>query len=123
MLVKDYNRKSKFDPIFLPDPFDVVNVEDISKKAILEGLQSGKTIVRHLDDLKEFHGTLDIVPGDLVSEGPTTGLSNDEIVAQQAVLEEYDYQDAVSTTESQGRVGTRTSSRVRTAPQRLIEEI
>ncbi len=60
VLVRDCARKSKFDPKFLPDPFVVVRLDEVAKKVILEGLRVQKMVVRHLDDVKIFHGDLDL---------------------------------------------------------------
>ena len=57
VLVRDCARKSNFSPVFLSEPFVVTELDDVAKLVILEGLGIQKVIVRHLDDMNEFHGS------------------------------------------------------------------
>ena len=75
--------------------------------------------VKNERDLRAMRGQVATLQRDINTAVETV----DQIDEQKAVFEEYDCQDAVFTSESQGRVGTRTSSRVRAAPRRLIEEM
>ena len=59
VLVRDCTRNSKFDPKYLPDPFILVKLNEDSKQVMLQGLKVQKVVVRHLDDVKDFHGSLD----------------------------------------------------------------
>lgn len=127
VIVRDCNRKSKFDPIFLSNPFVVISIDEVSKKVILEGLQSNKLLARHLDDVKEFHGALDLMPDSTTTENQADLLSRDELIAQDGIMEHYDDEilASSSSTTSDGHLGReiRMSSRTRSAPQRLIEEM
>lgn len=56
VLVRDWARRSKFDPIFLPSPFIVKELNQEMKSVLLQDLNSTRTLLRHLDDVKEcFH--------------------------------------------------------------------
>lgn len=55
VLARDCTKSSKFDPVFLPDPFVVINCEEEASRVILEGLRNPRVIVRHLDDVKECY--------------------------------------------------------------------
>ena len=126
VIVRDCSRKSKFDPIFLTNPFVVISIDEISKKVILEGLKSNKLVVRHLDDVKEFHGTLDQMPESSVSESQAGLLSKDELTAHEGLMEEYEdslHDASLSNAGAANQESTRTSSRIRSAPRRLIEEV
>ena len=60
VLDRDCARKSKFSLAFLSEPFVVTELDDVAKRVILEGLRIQKVIVRHFDDVKEFHGSHDL---------------------------------------------------------------
>ena len=48
VLLRNYKRTSKFQPLFLPDPFTVTSVDG----AKITGERDGKVLKRHLDDVK-----------------------------------------------------------------------
>ena len=52
VLARNYSKKSKFDPLFLPNPFLVVDRDDESKRLVLEDLESSRLVARHVDDVK-----------------------------------------------------------------------
>ena len=52
VLARNVTRNSKFEPLFLPDPFIVVQLDDDAKRVMLEGLNDSKLVIRHLDDVK-----------------------------------------------------------------------
>ena len=54
VLVRNYNKRSKFDPIFLPEPFIITDINEVEMKITVK--QNGKELSRHPDDLKPFHG-------------------------------------------------------------------
>ena len=56
VLVQDFSKKSKFDPIFLPASFVVVEHQDEFKSVLVERLNVLKIVLGYLDDVKEFHG-------------------------------------------------------------------
>ena len=51
VLVRNYNKTSKFDTVFSPDPFVVIGVADEGRKLLIEKYD-GTTLTRHPDDLK-----------------------------------------------------------------------
>jgi len=55
VLVRDWTRRSKFDPIFLPSPFLVQERNEEMKNVLLKDLNSTRTLLRHLDDVKQHH--------------------------------------------------------------------
>ena len=52
VLVKDAARRSKFSPVYLPDPFVVVEVAEGAKHVVLQCLRNQRRLVRHLNDVK-----------------------------------------------------------------------
>ena len=52
----------------------ILNIDEDAGRVVLEGLQSTKVVVRHLDDVKEFHGKLDLGED---NEPPEVGTSLD----------------------------------------------
>lgn len=71
VLARDHKRTSKFQPVFLPDPFVVVKCEEEAKRVILEGLNVARTLVRHFDDIKNCHSQL-------LMQNSQTAYSDDE---------------------------------------------
>ena len=53
MLIRNYKKYSKYDPIFLPEPFRIVSVIDEGRRLELERLYDGKLFSRHPDDVKK----------------------------------------------------------------------
>ena len=50
-MVRNYNKTSKFDTVFSPDPFVVIGIADEGRKLLIEK-SDGTTLTRHPDDLK-----------------------------------------------------------------------
>ena len=86
VLVRDWTRRSKFDPIFLPTPFIVIELNQEMKNVLLQDLNSSKTLLRHLDDVKKY--SQEILPPDSKSNTHTNN-SGLEILARE-ILEEND---------------------------------
>ncbi|MEM7375836.1 MAG: hypothetical protein AAF587_45020, partial [Bacteroidota bacterium] len=59
VLVRDSARRSKFDPIFLPSPYQVQEVNTEMKNVLIRDLYSPRTFLRHLDDVKKFQYFID----------------------------------------------------------------
>ena len=107
--------KSKFDPVFLADPFVILNIDENAGRVILEGLQSTKVVVRHLDDVKEFHGNLDL--------GEDNKPPNVEEASQQDTIESHvDDGDISADQILHVPVEVRRSNRERSTPVRYPEE-
>ena len=53
VLVRNYKKRSKFDPIFLPEPFVITEIRDQGRKLELEKIDDGKVLYRHPDDIKK----------------------------------------------------------------------
>merc|ERR1712048_50805 len=51
VLVKNFRKTKKFDPTFIPDPYEIVEVNDKAKKLILK-FEDGSKIIRHPDKVK-----------------------------------------------------------------------
>ena len=60
VLARNVVRRSKFEPIFLPDHFGVVDMDADAKRVVLEGLDDSKLVVRHFDDVKGCHRELEV---------------------------------------------------------------
>ena len=126
VLVRDCDRKSKFSPIFLPDPFEVKDIDEVAKKVILEGIQFDKVVIRHLDDVKPFHGELHSAHSSAVQPSDVPMASSEgEAAAQKALMDNHadDYlvENDTLCDESDGqgpRTGLRRSTRTRCPPIR-----
>ena len=59
VLMRNYNKTRKFDPIFSPDPCVVVDVADNGRLLTIERLRDGAEFRRHPDDVRLFHGDTD----------------------------------------------------------------
>jgi len=44
VLVRNFNQSSKYDPVFLEDPFVVIQRNEVSKNLILQGIKSEKVV-------------------------------------------------------------------------------
>ena len=83
VLVRNYRRRSKFQPLFNPEQYIVSGISDYGRKLEIERLADGQTLLRHPDDLKRFY-----LPSQPASEKiPTT--SPWEILNQQSDQEWY----------------------------------
>lgn len=54
VLVRNYNKAAKFDPVFLKQPYTIVDINEAGNKIIVEPEESGLTLCRHPDDIKPF---------------------------------------------------------------------
>ena len=54
VLVRNYNKTQKFQPLFCPEQYVVTDIADYGRKLQIERLSDGQTLVRHPDDLKQF---------------------------------------------------------------------
>jgi len=52
VFVRNVNKTSKFDPVFRPDPFQIMAIDEVAKKLILRAVNGDQTICRHPDDVK-----------------------------------------------------------------------
>ena len=59
VLVRNYNKRRKFDPTFLPDDYEVVRVSNDGRCVTVEKLADGTHLKRHPDDLKRFTKVVD----------------------------------------------------------------
>ena len=57
VLVRNYHRQRKFDPIFLPEDFVVVEISQDERCLTVERVSDGSQLKRHPDDLKKFTGS------------------------------------------------------------------
>ena len=53
VLVRNYKKSSKYDPIFLPQPYIITNVDHNTKKVTVQ--IDNQTLIRHPDDIKPYH--------------------------------------------------------------------
>ena len=56
MLVRNFKKTSKFQPVFMDDLFEIVYVDNKSKKLKLKLVGRDSTLVRHPDDVKLYYG-------------------------------------------------------------------
>ncbi|CAB4041352.1 Hypothetical predicted protein [Paramuricea clavata] len=55
VLIGNYRRSAKFDPIFLNQPFKIIDINEVGNKIIVEQEETGLTLCRHpSDDIKPF---------------------------------------------------------------------
>ena len=52
VLVRNYRRRSKFQPIFAPEQYVVTGISDYGRKLKIERVSDGQELIRHPDDLK-----------------------------------------------------------------------
>ena len=69
VLLRNYKRTSKFQPLFLPDPFTVTSVDG----AKITAERDGKVLKRHLDDVKTLP-----VNVQKTNTTPNTGISKSQ---------------------------------------------
>ena len=74
VLLRNYNKTSKFDPYFSPNPCVVVNVADNGRLLTIERLRDGAEFRRHPDDVRLFNGY-----NEITEQAPT----------EQEILKEY----------------------------------
>ena len=55
VIIRNYKKQRKFDPIFLPETFIVVDVKDYGRRLELERERDGKMFSRHPDDVKKIN--------------------------------------------------------------------
>ena len=88
VLVRNMTRKSKFEPIFCPNTYVVLERNEESKNLWLKDIESSKVILRHLDDVKSFHIAQATASTEKYSSGDHQDSLEAELVAQQAVLDD-----------------------------------
>ncbi|CAB4011689.1 Transposon Tf2-9 poly [Paramuricea clavata] len=52
--VRNYQKSRKFDPVFLGEPFKIIDINDEGNKHIVEHQENGFSLCRHPDDVKPF---------------------------------------------------------------------
>jgi hypothetical protein len=52
--VRNYQKSRKFDPVFLGEPFTIIDINDEGNKLIVEHQENGFSLCRHPDDVKPF---------------------------------------------------------------------
>ena len=60
LLVRNYQKKSKYDPLFYTEPFTVIHVNEIGNKVLVE--RCGMKLERHPDDHKPYFETGPVGP-------------------------------------------------------------
>ena len=63
VLLRNYDKTSKFNPVFKPEPYVVLEVDPVAKKLILESTATSRRSIRHPDDVKPYH-----IPHEFVAE-------------------------------------------------------
>lgn len=89
VFVRDWSRRSKFDPIFLPSPFIVQELNKEMKNVLLRDLNSTRTLLRHLDDIKECHHFVDTPLQEAQNES-VSDTCDLEKTAKQLIEEEHE---------------------------------
>ena len=56
VMIRNFNKRSKFDPVFIPEAFKVLEVSKDKRLLIIVRDRDGKTFRRHPDDVKPFKG-------------------------------------------------------------------
>ena len=54
--VQNYKKTSKFDPTYLPEPYEVTGVDKIAKRLTLKKQGDEDVLIRHPDHVKPFYG-------------------------------------------------------------------
>ena len=58
VLVRNYNKKSKFEPIFLPERFVVADIMANGRIILVQSTRTDRFLRRHPNDLKHFEGNI-----------------------------------------------------------------
>ena len=61
VLVRNFNKSSKYDPYFQYDPLEIIQVNNNGRCLTLRRLNDGKSYQRHPDDVKLYRGPIDDV--------------------------------------------------------------
>ena len=56
VLVRNYKKTSKFDPLFIPNPYEIIDINNEAKKLTLKICGEKDTLIRHPDDVKPYMG-------------------------------------------------------------------
>ena len=70
VLVRNYRRRSKFQPLFNPEQYIVIGISDYGRKLEIERLADGQTLIRHPDDLKRFYLPPKPAPEKVITTSP-----------------------------------------------------
>ena len=54
--VQNYKKSSKFDPNYLPNPYEITGVDKIAKRLTLKKQGDKEILIRHPDHVKPFYG-------------------------------------------------------------------
>ena len=73
VIIRNYKKQRKFDPIFHPDQYIVLSIRDFGRRLELERLRDGKLFSRHPNDVKKVHENPEN-PQNTESEQPMTDL-------------------------------------------------
>ena len=52
--IRNYQKSRKFDPVFLAQPFKIIDINDVGNKIMVEHQENGFTLCLHSDDIKPF---------------------------------------------------------------------
>ena len=58
VLLRNFEKTSKFHPVFKPHPHVVLDVDPVAKKLLLESTTTSRRSIRHPDDVKLYHGKI-----------------------------------------------------------------
>ena len=56
VLVRNYKKTRKFEPVFLPQEYVIVDISDKGQYLTLEAVKDGSVLTRHPDDVKKYAG-------------------------------------------------------------------
>ena len=54
VIIRNYNRRSKYQPLFNPEQYIVIDTADFGRKLVVKRISDGQVLVRHPDDVKLF---------------------------------------------------------------------
>ena len=80
--VRNYQKSRKFDPVFLGEPFKIIDINDEGNKLIVEHQENGFSLCRHPDDVKPF-----IEPNDIEVEDVQWPVGDEGDVAEDLGIE------------------------------------
>ena len=81
-VVRNWTRKSKFEPNFSSNPYVVLERNEEAKNLLLMDISSSKVILRHLDDVKDFIIQKEKTPADTETSVNSPTPLQPELIAQ-----------------------------------------
>ena len=114
VLTRNFNKRSKFEPIFQKEPWVVISNNALGNKVFIE--REGRTLCRHPDDLKIYFDDAERIEENLTEELPEKDESFvSEFIAdgEEKCQDEFEFEREVIENESDNATPEPSSRRIR----------